>query len=112
MFHNFFICLPLLILAIFPARKNNVKPRHFSYVGRTARHNVGVAASLQKQLGQFLRKKRGEMSYPAFARKLGISSSSLHRMEMGDQNVTLKTLEHILKRFKCSANDIFDRQNS
>ncbi|HZL78136.1 MAG TPA: helix-turn-helix transcriptional regulator [Candidatus Limnocylindrales bacterium] len=71
-----------------------------------------MAASLQKQLGQFLRKKRGEMSYPAFARKVGISSASLHRMEMGGQNVTLKTLEHILKRFKCSMSDIFDDRDS
>jgi len=67
---------------------------------------------MQKQLGQFLRKKRGEMSYPAFARKTGISSASLHRMEMGGQNVTLKTLEHILKRFKCGVNDIFNDRNS
>jgi DNA-binding Xre family transcriptional regulator len=71
-----------------------------------------MAASLQKQLGRFLRKKRGEMSYPAFARKVGISSASLHRMEMGGQNVTLKTLEHILKRFKCRASDIFNDRES
>jgi len=71
-----------------------------------------VASSLQKQLGQFLRKKRGELSYPAFARKIGISSVSLHRMEMGEQNLTIKTLEHILKRFKCNAGDIFDERNS
>jgi DNA-binding Xre family transcriptional regulator len=67
--------------------------------------------SLQKQLGKFLQKKRGAMSYPAFARKSGISSASLHRMEMGEQNVTLKTLEHILKRFKCRIGDIFDGKN-
>jgi transcriptional regulator with XRE-family HTH domain len=66
-----------------------------------------MVASLQKQLGQFLRKKRGGLSYPAFARKLGLSSSSLHRMEMGEQNVTLKTLEHLLKRMKCTISDIF-----
>jgi len=68
-----------------------------------------MAASLQRKLALFLRKKRGSLSYPAFARKLGISSSSLHRMEMGEQNVTLKTLEYLLKRFKCRAGDIFDR---
>jgi DNA-binding Xre family transcriptional regulator len=67
-----------------------------------------VAVPLQKQLGCFLRKKRGAMSYPAFARKLGVSSSSLHRMEMGEQNVTLKTLEHLMKRFRCSLSDLFD----
>lgn len=48
------------------------------------------------------------MTLPAFARKLGVSSSSLHRMELGEQNVTLKTLEHLLKRLKCSFADVFD----
>jgi len=62
---------------------------------------------MQKQLGEFLRNRRGNLSYPAFARKMGISSSSLHRMEMGEQNVTLKTLEYLLKRLKCSASDVF-----
>jgi DNA-binding Xre family transcriptional regulator len=66
-----------------------------------------VAVSLQKQLGQYLRKKRGDMTYPAFSRKLGISSSSLHRMEMGEQNVTLATLEQLLKRLKCTVADMF-----
>lgn len=49
------------------------------------------------------------MTLPAFARKLGISSSSLHRMELGEQNVTLKTLEHLLKRLKCRAADVLDQ---
>gem|GEM_PF-660048 len=84
----------------------------FPYVGRRTRHTAVVAAFMQKQLGQFLRKKRGDMSYPAFARKLGISSSSLHRMEMGEQNVTLKTLEHLLKRLKCSLSDIFSDEKN
>jgi transcriptional regulator with XRE-family HTH domain len=66
-----------------------------------------MAASLQKQLGRFLRKKRGHMTLPAFARKLGISSSSLHRMEQGEQNVTLRTLEHLTKRFRCKVSDLF-----
>ena len=48
------------------------------------------------------------MSLHAFARKLGVSTSSLHRMEMGEQNVTLKTLEHLLKRLKCNVNDVFN----
>ncbi len=67
-----------------------------------------MAASLQIRLGRFLRKRRGPLSLPAFARKLGISSSSLHRMEMGEQNVTLKTLELVLKRLKCGMSEVFD----
>ena len=66
-----------------------------------------MAVSMQKQLGKYLRQRRGQMSLPAFARKLGISSSSLHRMEMGEQNVTLTTLELLLKRLKCSPSDVF-----
>ena len=62
---------------------------------------------MQKQLGKYLRKRRGNMSYPAFARKMRISSSSLHRMEMGEQNVTLKTLEYLLKKLKCTVSDVF-----
>ncbi len=81
-------------------------------MGKLGRHSAIVVVSLHKQLSRFLRKKRGEMSYPAFARKLGISSSSLHRMELGQQNVTLKTLEHLRKRFKCSVSDIFDDTNN
>jgi len=66
-----------------------------------------MAASLQKQLGRVLRKKRGPKTLPAFARRLGISSSSLHRMELGEQNVTLKTLEQLTKRLRCKVSDLF-----
>lgn len=80
---------------------------YFPLVGKPSLHTVEMAASMQKQLAQFLRRRRGKLSYPAFARKLGLSSSSLHRMEMGEQNVTLKTLEFLLKRLKCSVTDVF-----
>jgi transcriptional regulator with XRE-family HTH domain len=66
-----------------------------------------MATSLQVRLGRFLRQRRGDLSLPAFARKLGISSSSLHRMEMGEQNVTLKTLEVLLKRLKVDVAEVF-----
>jgi transcriptional regulator with XRE-family HTH domain len=70
-----------------------------------------MAESLQKQLGRYLRLRRGGLSLPAFARKMGISSSSLQRIEIGEQNVTLKTLELLLKRLKCRWSDVFsDRE--
>lgn len=77
-------------------------------MGTRLAHTAAMPATMQKQLGQFLRRRRGEMTLPAFARKLGISSSSLHRMELGEQNVTLTTLERLLKRLKCNAADIFN----
>jgi hypothetical protein len=37
-----------------------------------------------------------------------LPASSLHRMEMGEQNVTLKSLESLLKRLNCRITDIFE----
>jgi transcriptional regulator with XRE-family HTH domain len=66
-----------------------------------------VAQRLAKQLGAFLRKRRGDLTYAQFARKVGLSDSTLHRLELGEQNVTLKTLEQIVERLKCSVSDVF-----
>jgi DNA-binding Xre family transcriptional regulator len=60
-----------------------------------------------KQLGAFLRTKRGNLTYRQGSRKMGISDSTLQRMEMGEQNVTLKTLEQICARLKCTVADLF-----
>jgi transcriptional regulator with XRE-family HTH domain len=63
--------------------------------------------TLDNQLAIFLRKRRGEITYAAFARKLGITPSSLFRLENCQQSITLKTLEQIMDRLKCSWSDIF-----
>jgi len=67
-----------------------------------------MAQRLENQLGTFLRKKRGDLTYKQFARKLGTSASTLHRMELSQQNVTIKTLDQICKRLKCKISDIFE----
>lgn len=59
------------------------------------------------RLGQRLRELRGEQSQRAFARKLGISKSTLNRMEMGEQNVTLDTLDVLCARLKCDVGSLF-----
>jgi putative transcriptional regulator len=66
-----------------------------------------VPENLNKQLGMFLRKRRGNLTYAQFSKKLGISDSTLHRIELGQQNVTLKTLEQITDRLRCRIPDIF-----
>jgi DNA-binding Xre family transcriptional regulator len=68
-----------------------------------------MAQRLAKQLGAFLRKKRGNLTYQ-FSRKVGISDSTLHRLEMGTQNVTLKTLEHLSDRSRCKISDLFEEE--
>jgi DNA-binding Xre family transcriptional regulator len=67
--------------------------------------------TLDNQLAIFLRKRRGEITYAAFARKLGITPSSLFRLENCQQSITLKTLQQIMDRLKCCWSDIFPAQN-
>jgi DNA-binding Xre family transcriptional regulator len=64
---------------------------------------------LNKRLASFIKDKRGELSYVQFEKKYGISSSSVSRIESGEQNVTLKTLEDLCKTFKCDVSDLFPK---
>ena len=66
-----------------------------------------MPASLEQQLGKFLRARRGEMTYAQFAKKLGLPPSTLHRLESGEQSITLRGLQRILRRLKCGLHDIF-----
>ncbi len=63
---------------------------------------------LAKRLAENLRRRRGDMTQVEFARKSGISRTSLNRMENCEQNVTLKTLEQLTKALKCDIGDLFD----
>ena len=66
---------------------------------------------LRKQLGKFLRAQRGEDTLARYAKKLGISDSTLQRLEIGEQNITVDTLEQILDRLKCSISDVFGKDD-
>jgi DNA-binding Xre family transcriptional regulator len=62
---------------------------------------------LAKQLAAFLRKRRVDLTFQQFSRKTGISDSTLHRLELAEQNITLNTLEQLSDRLKCSMTEIF-----
>ncbi len=66
-----------------------------------------VRDSLEKQLAAFLRKKRGEMTFAQFSQKLGLPTSTLHRLEQCQQSITLGRLQQIMQRLKCGLSDIF-----
>ena len=68
--------------------------------------------NMAKQLAKKLRVLRGDMSQLQFAKKLSISKSSYHRMEMADQNVTLEMIEYLCKRLKCDIADLFPREDA
>ena len=67
---------------------------------------------LRKRLAQHLRRLRGTTPQRDFARRLGISKSSLHRMEMNQQNVGLDMLEQLCQRLKCDLADLFPPEES
>lgn len=66
-----------------------------------------MGKSLDKQFGRFLRQRRGDASYAVFARQLGISASTLYRLETGEQSVTLGKMGEILVRLKADVRDVF-----
>lgn len=66
-----------------------------------------MGKSLDKQFGRFLRQRRGDASYAVFARHLGISASTLYRLETSEQSVTLGKLEDILEKLKARMRDVF-----
>jgi len=66
-----------------------------------------VRYRLRKQLADFLRKRRGDQTFAEFSRKLGLSSSTLQRMEMMQQNVTIDSLQTLVDRLGAQISDIF-----
>lgn len=69
-----------------------------------------MKSSLDVQLAKYLRKARGELSYAQFGKKVGVSHTTLHRIERGEHHLTLHKLETILKKLKIRLSDIFPEE--
>lgn len=63
--------------------------------------------NLDKQLARYLRKMRGGLSYAEFAKQVGLSHTTLHRLERGEHHLTLSKLEVILNKLKIKMRAIF-----
>jgi transcriptional regulator with XRE-family HTH domain len=66
-----------------------------------------VGFPLDKQLSNFLRRQRGEMTYAQFSRKVGLPPSTLFRLENCQQSLSLKRLDWIMGKLKVRMRDIF-----
>ncbi len=64
--------------------------------------------SLRTRLAKELRRRRGDVPQIVFAKRLGISKSSYNRMERGEQNISLDTVERICARLRCRVGDLLD----
>jgi transcriptional regulator with XRE-family HTH domain len=65
-----------------------------------------VSNPIAQSLSEELRKRRGELSYAQFARKLGLSKSLAHKLETSGEGVTLDTIYKIACSLGCSLEDL------
>ena len=68
--------------------------------------------SLDQKLGRFLRQQRGTQTFAQFARKLGVSGSTLNRIENGQGSTTLRLVQQFLKALRCDYEDVFGNRVS
>ena len=66
--------------------------------------------NLDHKLAVFIRQKRGDRTYAEFAHILGVTPSTVFRLEQKQQSITLRSLGKILERLKCTYKDVFADQ--
>jgi transcriptional regulator with XRE-family HTH domain len=66
-----------------------------------------VRRNLDRDLAKFLRTARGHLSYAEFSKKIGLSHTTIHRIERGEHHLTLNKLETVLNKLKVRLKDIF-----
>ena len=59
-----------------------------------------------KRIAQKFKELRGNESQLQFAKKIGISQSSLNRIENKDQNISLYVLERVAEKLKIDIKDL------
>ena len=60
-------------------------------------------------LSEYLRKTRGDQTVRAFARKIGLTHGTLHRIENLQQSLTLGKLGQVMEKLDCSWEEIFGK---
>ena len=63
--------------------------------------------ALDRHFSRWLRERRGEGTYAALSRATGVPISTLHRLEQGQQSITLRLFEQILRRLRADPADVF-----
>lgn len=71
--------------------------------------HIGIVPDMghfRKHLASELKRRRGDLSMRDFAIKIGLSKTSLQRIENEEQNVTIDTLELLCAKLKCEVGDL------
>ena len=64
-------------------------------------------AHLRKRLAKYIKDKRGDMSLREFAKRYRLSKDTVARIEGQEQNITIDTLDHMCRTFRCDISDLF-----
>lgn len=64
-------------------------------------------AKFRQRLAKRLIALRGEKTQMEYCREVGLSNSTLHRLEAGTQNITLDKLEVLCSKLGCDIVDLF-----
>ena len=85
-----------------------------AYVKEIVRHaellicqNHLVRSKLDRKFADFLRRERGDDSYAKFAKKIGVSKTTLWAFENNSQSATLTTVDLIMRRLGKATDEWF-----
>ena len=68
---------------------------------------VSQMRQLRNRLATFIENKRGDKTLREFEVRYGLSKDTVRRLQKGEQNVTINTLQHMCKVFHCDIGDLF-----
>jgi transcriptional regulator with XRE-family HTH domain len=74
---------------------------------RTSVDQHAMKNSLRSRLAKKLKELRGDKTIRVFADELGLSKSTLHKLEQGEQNLSLDQLQRICDALKCDIAELF-----
>lgn len=64
----------------------------------------------RKQLALEIRRRRGDLTLRDFAKKLGMSKTTIQRIENEQQNITIDTIEMLCDALKCEVNELLGQR--
>jgi transcriptional regulator with XRE-family HTH domain len=87
-----------------------ISQAHIAYTQWLEPHDHFVPlppTKLDQAFAAYIKARRGDRSYAAFAKEVGLDPGSLHRLERAEQSITLGRLMRVLKRLNASLEDVF-----
>jgi len=60
----------------------------------------------EQSLARFVKHRRGDRSMDDFRRQVGITQSTVFRPEQASMSITLRVLQQILRRLRCSLPEV------